>query len=62
MESDGQVSHVVSTQMEPHPEGIAVYNFQVDDLHDYFVVSPNVQLPERDASTPYGAHAETVGM
>ena len=44
---------MVRRPLGSHPEGIAVYNFQVDDLHDYFVVSPDVQLPQCDASSPY---------
>jgi hypothetical protein len=36
-QDDGQLATVVATAYEPHPEGVTVYNFEVDDFHTYFV-------------------------
>ncbi len=33
----GELQKLVATQYEPHPEGIAVYNFQVEGYHTYYV-------------------------
>ncbi|GEM_PF-4218897 len=35
--TDGLSAELLATTFEPHPEGIAVYNFEVADLHNYFV-------------------------
>lgn len=34
---DGRDAVVESTRFESHPEGISVYNFEVEDAHTYFV-------------------------
>jgi len=33
----GELQRLLSTVYESHPEGITVYNFQVEDYHTYFV-------------------------
>jgi len=33
----GERASLVSSEYEPHPEGVKVYNFQVEDYHTYFV-------------------------
>ena len=35
----GEQSLLVSTHREPHPEGVTVYNFQVEGFHSYFVAA-----------------------
>jgi hypothetical protein len=37
---DGQRQRLVATNREPHPEGVAVFNFEVEGQHNYFVSSP----------------------
>jgi hypothetical protein len=37
LQSDGRPAMVAATAREPHPEGVAVYNFEVEDAHNYFV-------------------------
>ena len=34
---NGEATRLVSTEYEPHPEGVPVYNFKVEDYHTYFV-------------------------
>ena len=42
----GEIQTLVSTHREPHPEGVPVYNFEVNGLHTYFVAShPDGALP-----------------
>ena len=38
---DGKVLVVKSTRREVHPEGVPVYNFEVEDDHTYFVGQAN---------------------
>jgi hypothetical protein len=35
--TDGLAAELVASTHEPHPEGVSVYNFEVADLHNYFV-------------------------
>jgi hypothetical protein len=35
--ADGLSAELLASTYEPHPEGIPVYNFEVADLHNYFV-------------------------
>jgi hypothetical protein len=42
---DGQPLVVVSSVYEPHPEGVTVYNFKVEDSHTYFVSAENSTGP-----------------
>ncbi len=41
----GELATLISTEYEPHPEGIAVYNVEVDDLHSYFVSAQGARGP-----------------
>ena len=52
---DGNAIMVVSTRYEPHAEGIEVFNFQVEDFHDYFVRSGDIRGP------PVLVHNASVG-
>jgi hypothetical protein len=35
--TDGLAAELVASTYEPHPEGVPVFNFEVADLHNYFV-------------------------
>lgn len=37
LSADGRVLHVTANALEEHPEGVATYNFEVQDGHTYFV-------------------------
>jgi len=37
LEPDGSWSQVLATAREEHPEGVAVFNFRVEQAHTYFV-------------------------
>jgi hypothetical protein len=37
--TDGLAAELIASTYEPHPEGIPVYNFEVADLHTYFVAA-----------------------
>jgi len=41
----GHTATVVSSIYEPHPEGLPVYNFEVEDFHTYFVSKDGSSLP-----------------
>jgi len=45
LQSDGDWSSVISTANEPHPESVTVFNFEVEDLHTYFVAADRKGLP-----------------
>jgi hypothetical protein len=36
--SDGISAELIDSTYEPQPQGVPVYNFEVDDLHCYFVI------------------------
>ena len=40
--ADGSRGTILATGREEHPEGVPVYNFEVADLHTYFVSAPGV--------------------
>jgi hypothetical protein len=42
---NGEPSRLVSTRHEPHPEGIEVFNFQVEGAHTYYVKSHGINAP-----------------
>jgi hypothetical protein len=42
---NGETQWLASTTYEPHPEGIPVYNFQVEDYHTYFVAEHGARAP-----------------
>lgn len=42
VERNGRGSFVVSSVYEPHPEGVPVFNFEVEDFHTYFVSQSDV--------------------
>jgi hypothetical protein len=42
---NGELQTLTSTEYEPHPEGITVYNFQVEDYHTYFVNENGARAP-----------------
>ncbi len=35
----GEQSLLIATHREPHPEGVTVYNFEVEGFHSYFVAA-----------------------
>jgi hypothetical protein len=37
---NGEIQTLLSSRYEPHPEGIPVFNLQVDGVHTYYVSSP----------------------
>ena len=41
----GELQQIRDNRREEHPEGITVYNFEVDDFHSYFVASDVENLP-----------------
>jgi len=45
VEVEGQTSTVVSTLRKEHPQGIAVFNFEVEDYHTYFVSQDLASAP-----------------
>jgi hypothetical protein len=44
-EPDGKFALVIGGYYEPHPEGITVYNFEVEHDHNYFVIAENNRGP-----------------
>jgi hypothetical protein len=42
---DGRLQTLVDTRREERPDGVAVFNFQVDDFHTYYVQSQQSQIP-----------------
>lgn len=42
---NGELQHLVSTEYEPHPEGIAVFNFEVEEYHTYYVAENGARAP-----------------
>jgi hypothetical protein len=45
-QDDGAWATIVATVYEPHPEGITVYNFEVEGFHTYYVAEgPGVRSP-----------------
>ena len=58
---NGEATRLVSTEYELHPEGVPVYNFQVEDYHTYFVngggndVTP-ILVHNTCPPNPYGRH------
>ena len=51
--ADGLPVTLASTHVEAHPEGVAVYNFEVEDYHTYFVAA-------EDGGTPVLVHNKCV--
>jgi len=45
VQSDGRLGTVLSSTHEPHPEGVPVFNFEVEDVHNYFVAQDLASLP-----------------
>lgn len=43
--ADGTQVTVASSATEVHPEGVAVYNFEVEDYHTYFVAASGTSAP-----------------
>ena len=41
----GELLWLLSTRYEPHPEGVPVYNCEVEDLHNYFVSPAGSRAP-----------------
>jgi hypothetical protein len=41
----GELSTLVSTASEPHPEGVTVYNFEVSGVHNYYVRADGLRAP-----------------
>lgn len=39
VQSNQQLATLVESRFEPHPEGVEVYNFEVEDAHNYYVAS-----------------------
>ncbi|QDU95670.1 polymorphic toxin-type HINT domain-containing protein [Lignipirellula cremea] len=54
-----QAAIVQRTEYEPHPDGVAVYNFTVDDSHTYYVADANHFTPllVHNAGVDYGGIA-----
>ena len=42
---DGQLQTLVLTKREEHPEGVPVFNFQVEGFHTYYVHQPGASVP-----------------
>ena len=60
-EPDGSISTIIESRREEHPEGIAVYNFSVYEVHTYFVReegSTAEPVWEHNASPQYGTNKE----
>jgi hypothetical protein len=58
VQSDGMLGTIVFSAYEAHPEGIAVFNFEVEDVHNYFVAQDLADLPilVHNACQPRNAH------
>ena len=44
-QSDSGTAEVIATRYESHPEGIPVYNIEVDDFHTYYVAAHGTRAP-----------------
>lgn len=44
-QSDNGLAVVVSTEYEPHPEGVSVFNFETEDFHTYYVAAHGSRGP-----------------
>ena len=42
---DGQLQTLVLSKREEHPEGVPVFNFQVEGFHTYYVHQPGASVP-----------------
>jgi len=42
---NNEIQTVISNEREEYPEGITVYNFEVEDWHSYFVIANGVRAP-----------------
>jgi hypothetical protein len=63
--TDGLTAELVASTYEPHPEGIPVYNFEVADLHNYFVSQSPRAPPVLVHNADYGDFVDlfrTVGV
>ncbi|MCB9872961.1 MAG: hypothetical protein H6821_02180 [Planctomycetaceae bacterium] len=45
LQADNRLATVVDSLLEPHPEGLPVFNFEVEDAHTYFVSARTSDLP-----------------
>jgi hypothetical protein len=41
----GEVLFVIETRYEPHPEGVPVFNLEVEDLHTYYIAAHGARAP-----------------
>ncbi len=59
-QADGSPAEVATTHAEPHPEGVTVYNFQVEDSHTYYVAQSDRDRPVlvHNAGAAYRAPAD----
>lgn len=61
VEPDGGIATVVDTKYEAHPEGIVVYNFEVEGAHTYFVAgdksAASQLLVHNDCTPKFGVRA-----
>jgi hypothetical protein len=58
---NGEIQTLLSSRYEPHPEGIPVFNFQVEGVHTYFVLAPRVErspILVHNAGCGHEAHFE----
>ncbi len=45
VQADGQPATLVATAYEAHPEGVPIFNFEVEGFHTYFVAANSTRAP-----------------